>query len=58
MVDEGESEEIYNNEWATAADMSVKKINSLEKDFLEKLDWNLFVSSHEFWKFTNDLTEK
>jgi hypothetical protein len=58
LVDEGESEEIYNNEWAVAADMSVKKINMLEKEFLKKLDWNLFVSSNEFWKFTNDLTEK
>jgi hypothetical protein len=58
LVDEGESDEIYNNEWATAADLSVKKINSLEKEFLKKLEWNLFVSSNEFWTFTNDLTEK
>lgn len=58
LVDEGEIDEFNNSEWATAAELSVKKINSLEKDFLQKMEWNLFVSSNDFWDFTNDLTEK
>ena len=58
LVDEGESDEIYNNEWASVADIPIKKINSLERTFLNKIEWNMFVSSDEFWNFTNDLTEK
>jgi hypothetical protein len=57
-VDEGEQDEFNNSEWAQVAELSVKKINSLEKDFLQKMEWNMFVSQEDFWMFTNDLTEK
>lgn len=58
LIDEGEDEEIYNNEWAKAANMSTEKINKLEKLVLGKMDWELYVSSDEFWSFTNQLTER
>ncbi len=58
LIDEGESEEIYNDEWAAVSELPVKEINKLEKSILRQLDWQLYVSSEEFWKFTNVLTEK
>ncbi|RNA10586.1 cnppd1 [Brachionus plicatilis] len=58
LIDEGEDDEIYNDQWADAADIPVEKINKLEKFFLNKMEWELFVSGAEFWKFTNELTEK
>lgn len=58
LIDEGEQDEIYNDQWAEVADVPVKKINQLERMFLKKMDWELFVSADEFWTFTNELTEK
>lgn len=73
LIDEGEDDEIYNDQWAEAADIPVEKINKLEKIFLNKMvtklnfkfyfiknfkEWEMFVSGEEFWKFTHDLTEK
>lgn len=58
LIDEGETEEIYNDDWASVSELSVKEINKLEKSFLRQLDWELYVSSEEFWKFTNSLTDK
>jgi hypothetical protein len=58
LIDEGETEEIYNNEWAQAANITTAEINRLERLVLSKMEWELYVSSDEFWKFTNELTEK
>jgi hypothetical protein len=58
LTDEGETEEIYNDEWASVSELPVKEINNLEKSILRQLDWELYVSSEEFWTFTNALTEK
>lgn len=56
-MDEGEDEEIYNDDWARAADLDVKRINQLEKLLLHKLDWKLFVSESEFKLFSRELTK-
>lgn len=58
LIDEGEVEEIYNDDWALASELPVKEINKLEKSFLRQMDWDLYVSSEEFWNFANELTEK
>ncbi len=58
LIDEGENEELYNSDWAKASNMSIKEINSLEKRLLNRLNWELYISSDEFWNFTNSLTEK
>ena len=57
LMDEGEDEEIYNDDWARAADLDVKRINQLEKVLLHKLDWKLFVSESEFKLFSRELTK-
>lgn len=58
LVDEGEAEEIYNYEWAECVDLSIKQLNSLERQFLARLNWDLFVSADEFWRFTDHLSER
>lgn len=58
LIDEGETDEIYNYEWAKAADLPVKRLNCLERQFLARLNWDLFVSADEFWEFTGHLTER
>lgn len=34
LNDEGEEDEIFNDEWATSANMDVKDLNKLEREFL------------------------
>jgi len=58
LVDEGEDDEIYNDEWADLIDYSVEQVNSMEKSILKQMDWELFVSEKEFWNFTKRLTER
>lgn len=58
LVDEGEDEEIYNDEWADLVDFPVDKVNKLERSILKQMDWELYVSESEFWSFTDKLTER
>lgn len=58
LVDEGEDDEIYNDEWAELVDYSVDKVNKLERSILRQLEWELYVSENEFWSFTKQLTER
>lgn len=58
LIDEGEVEEIYNQEWAECVDLPTKQLNSLERQFLAQLNWDLFVSTEEFWDFTDHLSER
>ena len=34
-------------------DVDIKGCGNLEKDFLQKLDWNLFVNENEYIKYNN-----
>jgi len=51
LIDEGEANDIYNEDWAETAKVSVKKVNQIEKNILSDLDWNLFVSAQEYLHF-------
>jgi len=48
LYDEGTDEEVFNDEWADAADLEVDDVNQLEREFLKEMDWNLFMSEKEF----------
>jgi len=48
LHDEGEAEEIFNDEWAEAAGLSVKTVNRLEREFLDAIDWKVYASPMEF----------
>jgi hypothetical protein len=37
LIDEGESEEIYNSEWAKASELPVDELNKLERSFLRQM---------------------
>ncbi|KAJ9579852.1 hypothetical protein L9F63_004491 [Diploptera punctata] len=49
LHDEGETDEVYNDEWAASAGISVKEMNRFERDFLQAIQWEVFVSEHAFW---------
>jgi hypothetical protein len=50
LHDDGEVDEVFNDEWAASAGFNVKDINSFERDFLQAIDWEVFVSEQAFWK--------
>ncbi|XP_051992914.1 protein CNPPD1-like [Xyrauchen texanus] len=50
LYDEGEEEEVFNDEWGTAAKLDVKTVNTLEMNFLSAIDWNLFTEPSDFFK--------
>lgn len=55
LHDEGEQEEIYNDEWAEAAGLAISTINRLEREFLDAMDWNIYVDSDEFLAFCSKI---
>lgn len=48
MYDEGTDDEVYNDEWAASVDQEVSDVNKMEMDFLQAMDWRLFVDPQEF----------
>ncbi|GFG37092.1 hypothetical protein Cfor_05761 [Coptotermes formosanus] len=50
LHDDGEVDEVFNDEWASSAGINVKDINNFERDFLQAIDWEVFVSEQAFWK--------
>lgn len=48
MFDEGTDDEVYNDEWSASSQVDVKHVKSLEKTFLNALNWKAFVSPLEF----------
>ncbi|XP_053987596.1 protein CNPPD1 [Hylaeus anthracinus] len=50
LNDEGEEDEVFNTEWAQSGDFSLSHMNQLEKDFLNAIDWTVFVHNQDFWE--------
>ncbi|XP_051982912.1 protein CNPPD1 [Xyrauchen texanus] len=50
LCDEGEEEEVFNDEWGTAAKLDIHTVNTLEMNFLSAIDWNLFTEPIDFFK--------
>lgn len=48
LYDDGQEDEVFNSEWAASADMELRDLNRLERQFLDALDWNLFVRAGTF----------
>jgi len=51
LVDEGEDDEVFNDEWAEAAGLATSTVNRLEGEFLDAMDWNIYVNPNEFIEF-------
>lgn len=50
LFDDGEEEEVFNDEWANSASLSVKELNKREREFLAAIDWRLYVTPDEFFQ--------
>lgn len=48
LYDDGEEDEVFNDEWAASANMDLKDLNLLEREFLDALDWNLYIKPKAF----------
>jgi hypothetical protein len=51
LIDEGETEQIFNSELVDLAGMNIERINLIERQVLLALHWNLYVSNNEFKQF-------
>lgn len=52
LYDEGEEEEVFNDEWGTAAKLDVQTVNTLEMSFLNAIVRVTLYLSKELWPFT------
>ncbi|XP_014217088.1 protein CNPPD1 [Copidosoma floridanum] len=57
LHDEGEEDDVYNAEWAKSGDLSIAKLNKLEREFLKAIKWTVFVDHEDFWKRLQRLEE-
>ncbi|KAK3884396.1 hypothetical protein Pcinc_011333 [Petrolisthes cinctipes] len=48
LYDDGEEDEVFNDEWATSAAITLQDLNQAELEFLSAIDWNLFVDGEAF----------
>ncbi|XP_075533020.1 protein CNPPD1 isoform X1 [Dermacentor variabilis] len=55
LYDDGEEDEVFNNEWAASANMELKDLNLLEREFLDALDWNLYVKPKAFARVLDNM---
>ncbi|XP_030749869.1 protein CNPPD1 [Sitophilus oryzae] len=58
LFDDGESDEVFMDEWAASAGMTCKELIRLEKDFLNAIDWKIFVNQLSFWKKLHEIETK
>jgi len=49
LHDDGE-DGVYNDEWAESAGLGTDTVNTLEREFLQAIDWNLLARGKEFEK--------
>ncbi|VDN25264.1 unnamed protein product [Gongylonema pulchrum] len=50
LHDEGQSDFVYNDEWANSARISLKRLNLLELNVLDALQWDIYVNNEEFMR--------
>lgn len=48
LHDDGEEDEVFSDEWATAGGMEIKELNRKEIEFLEAIGWSLYVTDEEY----------
>ena len=55
LIDNGEYEAIGNREWAVFSKKSLQEVNSLETQFLNAIEWKLYMSPQEFDTFRREI---
>lgn len=58
LNDNGEDDDVLNSEWASSANLSLSDLNRLEKEFLNAIEWKVFVKVDDFWKKLHMLETK
>ncbi|CAK1552700.1 unnamed protein product [Leptosia nina] len=48
LQDDGEDDEVIGSEWAASGGLELPQLNKLEADFLNAIEWNIFVSEKTF----------
>ncbi|XP_026461909.1 protein CNPPD1-like [Ctenocephalides felis] len=49
LHDDGAEDEVFLHEWAVSGGITVAALKQLEKDFLNAMDWKIFISDSKFW---------
>lgn len=49
LQDDGEEDGVVNEEWATSAGITTSHLNQLERDFLDAIEWEVYVNEETFW---------
>lgn len=50
LHDDGEEDEVFIDEWASSGGISIQELICLEKEFLNAIQWEVFVHEYTFWK--------
>ncbi|XP_056632204.1 protein CNPPD1 [Diorhabda sublineata] len=50
LFDDGEGDEVFLDEWAISGNIPIKDLIKLEKEFLNAIKWNIFVSKSKFYE--------
>ncbi|KAJ2952422.1 hypothetical protein O0L34_g6726 [Tuta absoluta] len=50
LQDDGEDEEVFCSEWASSGGLDLSQLKRLELQFLNAIDWNVFVNEKHFEK--------
>lgn len=50
LNDDGEDDEVFNTEWAKSGNLTVPEINKLEREFLNAINWSIYVYDDDFWE--------
>ncbi|XP_075679372.1 uncharacterized protein LOC142645844 [Dermatophagoides pteronyssinus] len=48
LYDKGGADMVYNDEWATFANIDLEDLNQLERDFLDAIQWSCYVRPETF----------
>jgi len=55
LYDNGESNDVVMSEWSETGNMSLKKLLKLEREFLDAINWDLFVTDEKFNKKLDEI---
>lgn len=58
IFDDGETDEVFMDEWAASAGMTSRELILLERDFLKAIDWEIYVNKLTFWKKLGEIEAK
>nr|SVE73556.1 EOG090X069C [Daphnia atkinsoni] len=53
LNDDGEEDEVINSEWASSAKIDLSNLNQIERQFLQAIEWHLFVDENDFAEALN-----